>query len=100
MRPEKAERRIVQRAQAVLLLADGVATANVAKLSGVHLRTVEKWRLRFSCTDPLEKLADTPRSGRPRALSTERHLRARHRRSVPSAQRRRLSQSRSGRLPC
>jgi transposase len=69
MRPEKAERRIVTRAQAALLLADGVPTSDVAKLLGVHLRTVEKWRVRFSCADPVKMLADAPRSGRPRALS-------------------------------
>src|SRR4051812_9912441 len=69
MRPEKAERRIVTRAQAALLLADGVPTSDVAKILGVHLRTVEKWRVRFSCADPVKKLADAPRSGRPRTLS-------------------------------
>lgn len=69
MRPEKAERRIVTRAQAALLMADGVPTSDIAKLLGVHLRTVEKWHVRFSCADPVKKLADAPRSGRPRALS-------------------------------
>jgi hypothetical protein len=69
MRPEKAQRRIVNRAQAILLLADGVPTIDVSMLVGVHPRTVEKWRLRFTCDDPVKKLADAPRSGRPPSLS-------------------------------
>lgn len=69
MRPETAQRRIVNRAQAVLLLAAGVGTSDVAMLVGVHPRTVEKWRVRFSCEDPVKMLADAPRPGRPRTLS-------------------------------
>ena len=69
LRPAKAEKRKVLRAQAVLLLADGVATADVARLVGVHLRTVGKWRVRFCCNNPIAKLADSPRPGRPHTLS-------------------------------
>src|SRR5579863_10170518 len=69
MRPEKAQRRIVTRAQAVLLMADGVPTCDVAMLVGVHQRTAEKWRVRFTYDDPVKKLADAPRSGRPPSLS-------------------------------
>ncbi len=69
LRPEKAEQRIVRRAQAVLLMAEGVPACDIAMLLGVHPRTVEKWRTRFTCPDPVKKLADAPRSGRPRALS-------------------------------
>lgn len=67
--PATAEKRIVLRAQAVLLMADSVAPADVARILGVHLRTVEKWKVRFSCQSPVERLADAHRSGRPPSLS-------------------------------
>jgi transposase len=69
IRPDKAEKRVVRRAQAALLMADGVATADIAVLLGVDLRTVMKWRNRFRCADPVTKLADAHRSGRPPSLS-------------------------------
>ena len=69
LRPAKAERRIVLRAQALLMLSDGVAAMDVAKVLGVNERTVRKWRKRFACTKPSAKLADAPRSGRPPSLS-------------------------------
>lgn len=69
LRPDKVEKRIARRAQALLLMADGVTACDIAMVLGVHARTVEKWRVRFSSGDPLTKLADAPRSGRPRALS-------------------------------
>jgi hypothetical protein len=69
LRPDKAEKRIFRRAQAVLFMAEGVTPGDTAKVLGVHARTVEKWRVRFSCADPVAKLADAPRSGRPPSLS-------------------------------
>lgn len=69
MRADKTEVRIARRAQAALLMADDVATVDIAMLIGVHPRTVEKWRTRFRDAEPVDKLADAPRSGRPRALS-------------------------------
>ena len=69
MRPEKAERRIVVRAQALLFMADGVAASDIAMVLGVHERTVFSWRKRFDCEHPEDKLADAPRSGRPPSLS-------------------------------
>ena len=69
MRPEKAERRIVVRAQALLFMADGVPASDIAMVLGVHERTVFRWRKRFDCEHPEEKLADAPRSGRPPSLS-------------------------------
>jgi Winged helix-turn helix len=71
MRPEKAERRIVVRAQALLFMADGVPAPDIAMVLGVHERTVFKWRKRFECEHPETKLADAPRSGRPPSLSRE-----------------------------
>lgn len=69
LRPAKAEQRIVRRAQAVLMMAEGVPGTDIARLLGVHGRTVEKWRRRFDCENPGDKLADAPRSGRPPSLS-------------------------------
>jgi DNA-directed RNA polymerase specialized sigma24 family protein len=69
LRPAKAEQRIVLRAQALLMLSDGVAAMDVAKVLGVNERTVRKWRKRFACSKPSAKLADAPRSGRPPSLS-------------------------------
>lgn len=69
IRPEKAERRIVVRGQAVLLMADGVPACDIAMVLGVAERSVFRWRKRFACDHPEEKLADAPRSGRPPSLS-------------------------------
>ena len=69
MRPDKAEQRVVKRAQALLLMADGVPATDIAMLLGVHLRSVFRWRARFLCEHPEEKLADAPRPGRPPSLS-------------------------------
>lgn len=62
------EQRVSKRGQAVLLMADAVATADVAMLLGVNERTVRKWKKRFDCDSPVDKLADDPRSGRPPSL--------------------------------
>src|SRR6185436_7048376 len=70
IRPDKAEKRVLRRGQALLLMADGVPAVDIAKLLGVHLRTVLKWKKkRFTCDDPAKKLTDAPRSGRPPSLS-------------------------------
>lgn len=69
IRPDKVGRRIFQRGQALLLMADGVGTEDVAALLGIDPRTARRWRVRFSCGEPARKLADAPRSGRPPSLS-------------------------------
>src|SRR5258708_17412641 len=70
IRPAKAEQRVVLRGQALLLMAAGVSQGDAARALGVHARTVQKWRQRFLHTDdPVSKLADAPRSGRPISLS-------------------------------
>jgi hypothetical protein len=69
LRPDKAEKRVLRRGQALLLLADGVPAADVAVLLGVHPRTVFRWKQRFQCEEPAQRLADAPRSGRPPSLS-------------------------------
>ena len=69
MRPAKAEQRVVRRAQALLMMADGVPGTDIARLLGVHADTVQKWRRRFDGENPGDRLADAPRSGRPPSLS-------------------------------
>jgi transposase len=69
VRVPSTEQRVAKRGQAILLLADAVATADVAMLVGVNERTVRKWKNRFDCESPVDKLADDPRSGRPASLS-------------------------------
>lgn len=75
LRSGKTEQRLARRAQALLMLADGVAAMDVADLLGVNERTMRRWKERFSCDDPVIHLADAPRSGRPRALSRPRTAR-------------------------
>src|SRR5208282_1564461 len=72
LRLGKVERRIALRAQAALLLADGVTGHDVATLVGVHDSTVDEWKARFRRGNILAKLADAPRSGRPLSLSRPR----------------------------
>ena len=41
MRPAKAEQRVVRRAQALLMMADGAPGTDIARVLGVHVRTVQ-----------------------------------------------------------
>src|SRR4051812_3586400 len=69
IRPATAEKRIVQRARARLLMAEGWTAAEIARRVGAGARSVERWRARFAtAADPLAALADAPRSGRPRSF--------------------------------
>jgi transposase len=52
------------RAMTVLLVADGVPTASVARRTGLDDRTVRKWKARFAAAPSIETLEDAPRSGR------------------------------------
>jgi len=69
LRRAKVEKRIYLRGRALLMMADGVPANRIAWTLKVHERTTEKWRRRFRNGDPIEMLADAPRTGRPRALS-------------------------------
>ena len=70
IRPAKTEARILKRAEALLLMAEGVGSGDIAMLLGVHVRTVFRWKARFATTeDPAATLTDAPRSGRPPSLS-------------------------------
>jgi transposase len=55
------------RARIVLAAGDGTVNAAIARLIGVSVDTVRKWRRRF-VTGRLAGLRDTPRPGRPRRL--------------------------------
>jgi hypothetical protein len=73
IRPAKTEVRVAKRGQAVLLMAAGVGPEDIARLLGVHVRTVYDWKARIAkADDPAAKLADAPRSGRPPSLSRKR----------------------------
>lgn len=69
LRRGKVEKRVYLRGRALLMMADGVPANRIAWELGVHERTAESWRQRFQRGDPVQRLADTPRSGRPRSLS-------------------------------
>ena len=70
MRAAKAEQCVLRRAQALLMMADGVPSTDIARVLGVHVRTVQDWRRRrFDCGAPVDTLADAKRSGRPPSLS-------------------------------
>src|SRR5258706_1394829 len=56
---------LVQRAQAILLSADGLANTEVAKRIGLSHPMVGHWRRRFQ-HERLAGLYDAPRPGRPR----------------------------------
>lgn len=59
-----------QRAQTLILLDDGLTTADVARLVGIHSRTVGNTRAGWF-EGGLDSLLDAPRSGAPRKLSPE-----------------------------
>jgi transposase len=68
VRMQTAERRMVVRAQIVLLAADGAENVRIAERLGVAPNTALKWRKRFF-TEGRDGLADRKRSGRPRSFS-------------------------------
>src|SRR3989442_1563452 len=63
--------RDVVRAQAVLLLADGISVSAVGRRVGLARRIVHKWGKRF-VRKRLRGLDDAPRSGRPPRFSPDR----------------------------
>jgi hypothetical protein len=82
IRPAKTEARVLKRGEALLLMVEGVGSGDIARLLGIHVRTVFRWKARFASTDnPVAKLEDAPRSGRPASLSrtpTRRASKPRH----------------------
>jgi hypothetical protein len=63
--------RDVIRARTILMLADGVAQAEVSRRVGLRRRIVRKWAVRF-VDRGLLGLNDAPRSGRPPRFSPDR----------------------------
>jgi hypothetical protein len=76
LRRGTVEKRVYLRAQALLMMADGIAANQIAWTLRVHERTAEKWRHRFRQGDPVAMLADAPRAGRPHSLSPKPTARA------------------------
>lgn len=60
---------LVVRAKAMLLLAAGWGTADVAREVGVSDRCVRKWKSRFLADPRAATLLDAPRSGRPSRIT-------------------------------
>lgn len=61
---------LVQRAQVVLLAAEGHQNLRIAEQVGMSRINVGKWRRRFG-TDGISGLYDLPRGGRPRSIEDE-----------------------------
>ena len=64
VRARKCERRILERAQIVLLAADGLSAPAIAARVGCSEKLVKRWRSRYQ-RDGLAGLRDAPRSGAP-----------------------------------
>jgi DNA-binding CsgD family transcriptional regulator len=64
-RSNQVSRRAAQRAQIVLLAAEGVANREIARLVGLNQNQVGMWRKRYAALGMIG-LEDRPRPGRPR----------------------------------
>jgi Winged helix-turn helix len=64
-RGDQVSRRAAQRAQIVLLAAEGVANREIARLVGLNQNQVGMWRKRYAALGMIG-LEDRPRPGRPR----------------------------------
>ena len=62
---ETKSKHLYQRAQAVLLVAQGRSLDEVAEIAGVSLRTVYNWVNRYLAVHHVVALTDTQRTGRP-----------------------------------
>jgi transposase len=63
------DKRMFQRVQGVLLVAQGRAIPEVALIAGVSLQTVYTWVTRYLAAHQVVALQDAPRSGRPRTAT-------------------------------
>ena len=70
VRRHKAPRSLSDRCRIILLCAEGLRSREVAERTGVHERTVGKWRRRFA-ERRIEGLSDEYRSGRPRTVTDD-----------------------------
>jgi transposase len=62
-------KRMFQRVQGVLLVAQGRAIPEVALIAGVSLQTVYNWVTRYLAAPQVVALQDAPRSGRPQTAT-------------------------------
>lgn len=69
-RRPKSERRLAERANIILLSAEGMANVAIAQRLGITNETVCKWRRRFF-NARIDGLLDEPRPGAPRTVSDE-----------------------------
>ena len=75
-RSSSAPHRSVVRAKIISLAAAGLNNVEIAARTGMSVRSVRRWRKRFSATPTMEALGDRERSGRPPQvpLATRAHL--------------------------
>ncbi len=79
VRARTTGQQLAERARIVLLAAEGLSTAEVARRLHVHIDTAREWRARWrtSAGSPpaersvAERLADAPKSGRPARITPE-----------------------------
>src|SRR5450756_311862 len=69
----KAERRLCERAQVILLSAEGKALTAISTATGLSPQAASKWRRRY-LEAGLDGLADLPRSGRPARIGPQARL--------------------------
>jgi transposase len=62
---------LAKRVRMILLRADGVGPASVARRLGCAVSTVDKWSARWRQRPCFESLLDAPRSGRPPSIGLE-----------------------------
>jgi transposase len=74
VRASTSEQRLVKRAGAVLLAAEGWTNEEIARMVGLSAHAVGRWRRRFA-ERRLEGLADLPRPGGPRRYGHDERLR-------------------------
>ena len=74
VRARTTGQQLALRARIVLLVAEGLSTAEVARRLHLHIDTAREWRERWraSAASPLgERLTDAPKSGRPARITPE-----------------------------
>ena len=73
LRAGKTERRLVQRADVILLSSGGVPVREISRRSGLSMQSCSKWRNRFGRSG-LDGLKDEARKGRPQVYTAAERL--------------------------
>lgn len=76
VRARTTPQRLVQRAQILLLAADGHSDTTISQQLGLCRATVARWKRRFRAEGLLALTYDQPRSGRPKSVLTEAKIKA------------------------